>query len=314
MSAKKASRKKTSSHKNASSKKILALPSTLSLLKATVQQLKYSRKLFAGIALTYALLLVLFTGALISGYDVATSKQLLQELAGSQGAQASNLTSSLTLFGGLFAGTGDDSQAAGVYQSIIVLMSSLAFVWAYRQTYGQINESGAHKNTAPKLKVRDAFYAGMYPLVPALFVLCMIGIGLLPVVLASGIYGTMISAGLAVGVIEQSLWAFGIGALIAFSLYLLTSWSLAFYVVSLPNVYPRDAIKAARRYVSGRRMKVLSKMFLLAILLLSFIVVVVLPAILFVPAIAELLFFVTTIGCFVIMHGFMYNLYRALLK
>src|ERR1700694_4646007 len=70
--------------------------------------------------------------------------------------QANPLFSSATLFSILLSGSANSPSAtATVYQTILTILFSLAFIWALRQTSSL---------EAVKIRIRDPFYKGMYPL------------------------------------------------------------------------------------------------------------------------------------------------------
>ncbi len=283
------------------------LPNAWTLATNSFITIKQNWKLFGGISLIYALLLIVLTRGFGAGGELVGTKELLQEVG-----NTNNTYNSFLLFSNLLSGNSGiaQSETAGLFQMIIVLISSLAFVWAFRQTYGKKVSAGR----APKIRMRDAFYKGMYPLVPVLLVLCVIGLQLLPVALSSGVYSAMIVSGLAVTMAEKMFWIFIVGLLIMLSLYLLGSSLIALLAATLPDVTPMEALRGAHKYVEHRRFVVIAKMLWLALGILLLLTIIVLPLIAFIPVIAELVFFMLSVLLVPFSIGYMYNLYRALLK
>lgn len=279
------------------------LPSAWTLTKNTVQIIRTNWKVFGGITLVYALLTVFLVRGVGAGEDIAGVKEILQE-----DGVASNAQVSLQLFGGLLSGGSGlgRSETAGVYQSIVTLLSSMAMVWAFRHYYGS-------KKPA-KIRVRDAFYKGMYPLIPVLLVLVVIGLQLLPVSLSSGIYSTMIVNGLAVTAAEKAFWIIIMILLVMLSIYMVSASLIALLAVTLPNVTPMEALRGAKKYVEHRRYTVIAKLLWMTLGVVLVLALIVLPLIAFLPTFAEFVFFVCASLLLPFTIGYCYNLYRALLK
>src|ERR1700759_956870 len=106
--------------------------------------------------------LILFQG-LDRGTVVGGLKhQLSQAFHGHFGA----LGSSLSIFAVLVGSAGNgSSQTAGAYQLFLALITSLAVIWALCQLF-----------TGNNLRIRDAYYRGMYPLIPFVLVLLVVGL------------------------------------------------------------------------------------------------------------------------------------------
>src|SRR5690606_28518012 len=118
-------------------------------------------------------------------------------------------------------------------QMLLLLIASLAIIWALRKTHGDV-----------KVRARDAFYQGMYPLIPFILVLLVIGLQLLPLLLGSSLYSLVTTNGIAVHAIEQTAWLLLFGGLSLLSLYMLSSSLFALYIVTLPNMTPMKALRS----------------------------------------------------------------------
>ena len=272
------------------------------LFAASVRTITNRWRLFGGIVLIYMFLTIVLVKGFGISSDISQLKTTVLELLGGNGAQ---LMASLTLFSVLLGNANSTaSEVAGAYQSMLLIIISLALVWTLRQTM-----SGKKH----KVSIRDAFYKGLYPLVPFLLVLLVIGLQLVPILLANFLYATVLSGGLAVTSIEQGLWIVLIGLLVILSLYLVTSSVFALYIVTLPDVRPMQALRSARDLVRHRRWMIMRKVLFLPVALLVLAAAIVVPIIILSPTVAEWVFFVLSMMALAIVHSYFYNLYRELL-
>ncbi|MBI1857292.1 hypothetical protein HY003_01035 [Candidatus Saccharibacteria bacterium] len=276
------------------------LPSSIKLFKQSIKHLIAYRRLFLGLVLIYFVLtVVLVKGLGFSSNIVELKNQLGDILQGNRGA----LTIGVSLFGLLVGSTGNtSSDLASLYQMILLITVSLAIIWALRQTHANV-----------KVGVRDAFYKGLYPLVPFLLVLIVICIQFMPLVIGNWLYGTVIANGIAVAGIEKAMWALVLFFLTLLSLYLISSSVFALYIVTLPNMRPMQALQSARELVRYRHWSILRKVIFLPIALLLIACVIIVPLILFATPIVEWMFFGLSMLALAVVHSYMYTLYRELL-
>lgn len=164
------------------------LPSAWAIFKNAWASLIDNPKLFGGLALAYGLLNFVFVRGQGGGIDVVSQKSDLASTIG-----ATNASNSLAVFGTLLKGASANSQVVSMYQTIIVIIVSLAIIWALRQT---------RDKPSKKLSVKDAFYKGMYPLVPYLLVVFVVALELIPLSIAGNIYIQTVVQGLAVTGVE----------------------------------------------------------------------------------------------------------------
>ncbi len=276
------------------------VPSSISIFK-DARKLLFSRwRLFAGIVLVYLVLTILLVKGLSGSLDLAGTKASLQ---GAFHGNWSQIFTGFTLFGVLLGSSSSaSSDVAGVYQTILLTITSLVLIWALRQT---------HAGT--KVGIKESYYKALYPLIPFVLVLIVIGIQLLPVAFAGFLYGVMFGTGLAVTAIEKGLWIILIALLILWSIYMITSSIFALYIVTLPDVKPFQALRSARELVLHRRWSVMRKFLFLPFILILLAAVIMVPVIIFVTPIAEFLFFVLTMLSLAVVHAYMYSLYRKLI-
>jgi len=276
------------------------LPSSLQLLRISIKHLLSHPKLYFGIILVYfALTLVLVKGFGISS-GLPELKDTLQEaFSGATG----QLASSAALFGFLLTSAGSQaSEVASTYQSILLIIISLALIWTLRQTHAD-NE----------ISLKDSFYKGMYPLVPFVLVLLVIGLQLIPLLIGNGLYTIVTQNGIAVTGFEQTLWLLIFFLFALLSLYMVSSSIFALYIVTLPNITPMQALRSARELVRYRRWTVMRKVFIMPIMLVLIAALIMVPLLIFVTPIAEWVFFAMTMSAVAVVHSYMYTLYRELL-
>jgi len=282
-------------------KRPVKLPNVWRLTRQTADTLWRYRTLFIGLTLTYGILNLILVQGLANSTNVTQLKdQLSQVFTGHLGSLASSLSVFVVLVGG--AGN-SSSQTAGAYQLFLALITSLAVIWALRQVL-----AGA------QLRIRDAYYRGMYPLIPFILVLVVIGLQLLPLLIGSLLYGTVSSNGIAVSAAEKILWAVLYAGLALLSLYLLSSSLFGLYIVTLPDMTPIKALRSARELVRHRRWTVLRKILWLPLLLLVTAAVIMVPIIIWLTPLAQWVFFLLTMFALVAVHAYMYTLYRELLN
>ena len=215
-----------------------------------------------------------------------------------------SLASGASVFAVLVTSAGNgSSQTAGAYQLFLGIITSLAVIWALRQILA-----------GSTVRIRDAYYHGMYPLIPFIFVLIVVGLELIPLLIGSSLYGLVITNGIAVHALEKVLFAAIFAALAALSIYLIISSIFALYIVTLPDMTPMKALRSARRLVKGHRWALLRKIFFLPLILLVAAAVIMVPIIIFLTPVAQWIFFLLTMFALVAIHAYMYTTYRELLN
>ncbi len=276
--------------------KLLAAPK---LLWQSFGWLWRYKKVLGGVLLVYALLQLLLVQGVL-GSDFSEVNELVREL--SEG-QWFGLAGGVTLLSYLAGTSGQAATAeAGVYQALLLLIASLAFIWAIRQLLAEKN-----------IRIRDSFYQGMTPLVPFILVLLVIGLQLIPLLIGSWLYQTVVSAGIAVSFIEQLVWICIFGVLGVLSLYMVLSSIFALYIVTLPGMTPLRALRSARQLVLHRRLVIIVKLLFAAVSMLIIGALILLPIIMFVPVVAPWMFYILTVLAVGLAHSYLYGLYRELL-
>lgn len=278
------------------------LPGALDLSRQTLRILWEHKGLFTGITLVYAVLSISLAQGVAGNADVGTMKQALN---GVFGGNFGFLLSGVSVFAVLVSSAGSTgSQTAGAYQVLLAIITSLALIWTLRQV----------STGAGQPRVRDAFYRGMYPLIPFVLVLVVVGLQLIPLALGSTIYSTVVNNGIAIHAIEQ-LACLALFLLLAlWTLYMLSASLFALYIVTLPDMAPMQALRSARELVRGRRWALLVRIICLPLVLLLAAAVIMLPIIIIITPLARWVFFILTMFGLTAINAYMYTLYRELLN
>jgi hypothetical protein len=271
------------------------LPSSLNIFLAALRLLKRHWKLFLGITLIYAFLNLLLVHGLSNSVDMKSIKTLLA---------AGKVEAVLTAYALLITTPANTaSQVSGLYQAILLVIGSLAIIWGLRQAMAG----------AIRPRIRDAFYQGMYPLVPVLVVLLMIGLQLLPLVIGASLYSLVMSTGIAAHLVERIVWFGILLALGLLSLYLTSSSVFGLYIAALPDMTPVKALRSGRELVRGRYWSVIRKLLFLPLVLALVTAAVVLPVLIVAAPVAPFVLFLLSMAMLPIVHAYLYKMYRELL-
>lgn len=270
------------------------------LTRQSIAMLGNNKTLFFGAALIYAALSFILVQGLGATFNLTETKQQIDEVFGNSDAK---ISTSVTLFGYLLGSFGSQSvDTSGTYQVVLSLITMLAVIWLARQVM-----------SGQKPQLRDAYYKGMYPIIPFLLVLLVIGLQLLPAAIGNFMYTMVISQGIAVSMIEKVLWLLLFLLLSLLSLYMVTSSIFALYIVTLPDTRPIQALKSARDIVMHRRLGIAARLLLLPILLIIIGLIIFVPLLMTVPVLVEPLFLVASAIALVYATLYSYSLYRSLL-
>ncbi|MCA9344688.1 hypothetical protein KC946_02530 [Candidatus Saccharibacteria bacterium] len=277
------------------------LPTAYRLFRSSLGVVKRNKKLIFGLTFVYALLTLILVNGFGSTLNVTELKDTLSEVFD---GNFGNLTVAATLFGALITSAGSSvSATGGVYQTLLLLIFSLATIWSLRRIFAK-----------EQVSVKDSLYKGMYPLVPFLLVLLVIGIQLIPIALGSWVYGVVTTNNIAITLIEKIIWGMLFGLLATFSFYMVSSSIFALFIVTLPDMTPMKALRSARQLVLHRRLLVIRKLLFLPIGLVLVAALIMLPILLWLTIIADWVFFVLTLLGTIFTLIYCYVLYRELLN
>ena len=276
------------------------MPSAFKLMGTALLTMKRYWLVFVGITVIYGLANLL----LVQGFSVATDLgQVKHSLDLAASGHVQELMSTFSSFMYLLSTSGSQlSPTSGAYQFLLTLIVSLALIWALRQAYAGI-----------KVRIRDAFYRGIYPLIVFLLVLAVIGLELLPFIAGFALYTTVTKNGLSISATETTLWATVFVLLSLLTLYMVCSSLFALYISCLPDMTPMRSLRSARDLVRYRRFSVIRKILFLPAALFVLAAVIIVPLIMFATPVAPWAFIVVSMLFLPTIHSYLYGLYRALL-
>lgn len=275
------------------------LPSGFKLFRTAIGTLRRHWKLFGGILLAYAALDLVLVQGISSSSDLVTTKHSIDALfQGSWG----HLASGASVFLYLLGSQGSNITGGAAYQLVLGLAVSLAVIWALREVYA-----------GRKIRIRDAYYRGMYPLVPFAGVLVVLLLQCIPLAFGAYVYSVVSANSIATTAIEHVLWVVLFAGLAAVTLYMVCASLFAVYIVCLPDMAPFQALRTARSLVKGRRLAILRRLVFLPVIVLVLAALIMIPIVLFATAAAPWLFYLCSVVLVAVVHSYMYALYRSLI-
>lgn len=252
-------------------KRSLKIPGYIKFSKEVFDIIKSNRKSFLILCLVYIVFSFFLIGImsesnfsiLSEGLDVS-SVEILSGFWGEIGKSVLLIVSTLT------GSTSSLSEAQQLMSIILILFMWLACVWMLRNILA-----------GKKFKVRDALYSSGSPVLATMVVFVLISIQLIPVVIGLFGYGAAIATGLLVaGGVESMMFWVAFGLLILLSIYWITGSIFALIIITLPGMYPYQAIKTSGDLVVGRRLRLMFRLvWMIIVSLLGWILII--PIVLF---------------------------------
>lgn len=226
----------------------LKLPGYWAFTNYVRKTLWKSRKVFAALLGVYLVLSVLLIG--IASQDTYTELSSVLRETGSEvfkGNWGEMGQAGLLLITGV---TGQfnaaPTEAQQVYAVIFVFFTWLTTVWLLRAILA-----------GKKPRLRDGLYNAGAPVLPTALVGLLLLVQLFPLAVAILGFSALVPLGVLEGGVESMLFWTAALLLVSLSLYWVTATLIALVVVTLPGMYPMQAIKAAGDLVIGRRVRIL---------------------------------------------------------
>jgi hypothetical protein len=250
----------------------LTLPGYLAFTHEVASHLWTYRRVFGALVLTYMIATAVLVG-LASQEIFAQLTDTLQGLGTDifEGGWGEIGKASLLLIVGI---SGDFSpqlsEAQQIFAALLFLMAWLSSVWLIR----------AHMaGGAPSL--RDALYNSGSPIISTVIVSLLILVQMIPAAIGIVAYSAAISTDFFSAGALAMMVAIVAFLLIVLSLYLITSSFFALIVVTLPGMYPWQALRTAGDLVTGRRLRILLRLVWGAVIAMVGWVIVMLPIMIF---------------------------------
>lgn len=250
----------------------LRLPGYWAFTAQVWQFLWQRKKTFLLLAFIYALVTAVFVGISSQATYIQFSDALKE--SGSQLFSGSWWEIGQA---GLLLGTGvmgslnsAPSEMERVIAIVIGLLVWLTTVWLLRAFMA-----------GKKPRLRDALYSAGAPIVASFFLFVVLLIQLIPLALAALAFSAASSTGLIDDGIESMVfWTVEL-LLLLVSLYWLASTFFALVIVTLPGMYPMQALKTAGDLVVGRRLRIFLRFLWLSILIFITWAIIMIPIIVF---------------------------------
>lgn len=230
----------------------LTLPGYWSFTAHVNKTLWTHRKTFILLVVTYAILTVLLVG--IASQDTYSTLTDTLRTTGTNvfTGDWGEVGRASLLFAATVTGSISQtlSETQQIYAVLLGLLAWLTSVWLLR------NILAGHK-----VKLRDGLYNSGAPILSTFLVALLLLVQMLPFALALIGYSAATATGLlAAGGIESMLFWIAAALLTVMSIYLMTSTAFALVIVTLPGMYPYQAIKTAGDLVVGRRLRILKRL------------------------------------------------------
>jgi len=276
-------------------------PKLIGSFKLTWQVLntirRHWRTLF-GIIIVYLLLNVVFGGISNISGNFSTIKDEINA-SGSSG-----LWPAAKGFASLVGTSGTSGSATGSsLQSVLFVIVSLVIIWALRHLL-----SGQH------VKIKTAYYNSTLPLIPFLLVILVILIQLLPVTVGAGVLAVVSNSVFTNSGVATTAAIISLVLLAAWSIYMVCASIFAAYIVTLPDMMPRQALRSARDLVRYRRLTVIRRILFMPLFIFVVLGIIITPLILWASFIVPAVFLCLTALAVLFAHTYLYSLYRGLLE
>lgn len=284
-------------------------PGTIETLKETLRFGKKHWRVILGVASIYAVLQLVLVRSVSNGLDFTSVKEAV-----ASGLQTSFETKDVAGFLNVASILGvvmfnptagvETNVASQFYQTALLIIFSMALIWALRKL-----------NIGQKFKVKDAYYKGMYPLVPFILVLIVLAIQTLPVFIANFILQLVQdpNSPIALSLAEQLLWAIFWFLMFVSTAYMVSGSIFALIVVTMENMTPVRAIKGAYDIVRFRRLVLMRRFITFIFLMLLGMIGVMLPTILFAVRFAGIVYTVWSVFVVTLLIMFIFTLYQRML-
>lgn len=176
-----------------------------------------------------------------------------------------------------------------------------------------------------KLKLRDALYNAMSPLISTLLMFCWIFVQALPIMIVVIAYSAALSTDFLATPFYALVFFIFAAVMILLSCYLLAGSLMGLIAVTTPGMYPMHAFFAASDLVAGRRIRIVLRVIFLCIIIALIYTIVMLPLIMldfwlksmweWIASVPIIPYCMTALTCFVFIYAtvYLYRYYRWLL-
>jgi hypothetical protein len=278
----------------------VTISSSWGLLKKTLKTVNFQRKFLGLSVMAYAILSVVLV---ISIHSFNNVKHLKSSYVHGLLTIGKNLSASVSTLGSLSGAVAkSNNSASSVIEFLLFLLFSLMFIRAIREA-----------NKSHKLKFSDGLYSSVFPFIQFLFVIMILALETIPIVIATFIFQTIFSNGIAASEFEKVIWSIVCVAIALVGVYLLISSIFSLFIVTLPNMRPFNSIKSSWKLVKDRRLLISRKIIAMLVGLFIGLGLFALILVWLVPVISAWVLLVLGLTSFVLIYTYLYSLYRELL-
>lgn len=254
-------------------KRSLKLPGYIELTVKSLKMVWANRWQYLGLITIYALL-TLALSAVMTQDSYSELQEAVNEARDGDTSVTSSLVAIMVLFWNVFYSqmTTALSTTNSTQQIAIVLVGLyawLATIWTTRVVMA-----------GRRPRVRDSLYNSGSPVIALMMLVIIAIIQALPAATAVVVYGAADASGMLDQTVILMLAGGAMAGLVTLSMYWITSTLLAMVIVTLPGMYPMEAMRLAGDLAVGRRIRILLRIIWIAIVLLLIWLVVLIPVIL----------------------------------
>lgn len=202
-----------------------------------------------------------------------------------------------------------------VFNFLILLILWLVTVYLLR-----------HILAGKKLKLRDALYNALAPLLSTLCVAIVFVLELIPILIVVITYSAAVSTEFLSTPFYAFIYFVFAVLMVILSLYLVSSTLIAMIAVSAPGVYPMAALRTGRDVLAGRRIKFIARILFLILVIAFIYIIIMLPLMLLdmwlkssfdflanVPFVSICLL-ATTVFAFIYASAYLFLFYRRMIE
>ena len=249
----------------------LEIPGLLSHALTTFQIFLRNWRLFVPMILWLVVFNIILVG-LMSEDTYTTLQDTLESNAETAGETLTKFSKAGTLFvstvltGGLSSGLSEVQQ---VYAILIFIVAWLTTIYLTR-----------HRLAGHKVRLRDGFYNAMTPLISSLLIVLMIMMELIPIIIVVVVYSAAVTTNFLSTPFYAFLFFIFAALMITLSAFLIAESFMALFAVSVPGIYPMEALRISTDLMAGRKIKFLIRLIYLVLALIVIWTIIMLPTIL----------------------------------
>lgn len=252
-------------------KRSLKLPGYIALTTTALKMIWANRWQYFGLMLIYIVLIIALS-AMMTQDSYSQIKELVDETRDE--SFLNGIIALAVLFWNIVVGQITTvSSAPNSSQQIAVILLSLyawlAIIWLTRVVMA-----------GKRPRIRDSLYNSGSPVIALLLLVVVMMIQALPGAIAVILYSAADQSGLLSQTVILMLAGGAMVSIVTLSLYWMTSTFFAMIIVTLPGMYPMEALRLAGDLVVGRRMRILLRLLWILLVILLIWVVVLVPTIL----------------------------------